>query len=449
MKYLALVVELHHPLPVPGGVVGRDWADAAAETYWPLLLVVASLAARHADAVLNVAVSPSWTALARDTTAQSLAREELDRRAQWSEPFRVLREFALQRWEGDLLGPLHQAHDAGAIELIPTTASPTWLPSVATEPVIARAQVRLAAADFAQRFGTRAQGIWLPFLSYVPGLESVLAESGLRYFGVGTDAFVRGTVRPPEDVFVPLVTPPGVAAFGVSPLPTDHLTDPSLRYARDPRYADRAQARVAAKEHAAHFVEAWHRLIASAWNDGAISVAGLSAHDLGGDWSSGASWLDAVLGRLLDAGGDEPRLITLGRFLDRYPEGVLGRPGPSAGGWLSARPGGTDILDRVRISSEALRDAVERRGTLGPLGHRALAQMARALLQAQRLDWHLPPGHALEVEAALDAARRHLERFHELAASLASGRLDPARLAELEEGPAYLPDIDPDLLAAG
>src|SRR5205823_2210946 len=125
------------------------------ETYWPLLRVLSGLAGRHADAALTVAVSPSWTALASDPTAQMLMRAELDRRARWSDPWRTLRGFAVERWEADPLGPLRQAQDSGAIELIPTTASHTWLPSVATEPVLARAQVRLAAADFAQTFGTR------------------------------------------------------------------------------------------------------------------------------------------------------------------------------------------------------------------------------------------------------------------------------------------------------
>ena len=449
MNYLALVVELHHPLPAPGAAVGRDWALAAVETYWPLLRVLAGLVERHADAALTVAVSPSWTALASDPTAQTLARAELDRRSRWSDYWRHVRRFAVENWGADPLGPLRQARDSAAVEVIATTASPTWLPSVAVEPVLARAQVRLAAADFERTFGGPAPGIWLPFLSYRPGLESVLAESGLRYFGVGSDAFVRGTNRPPEDVFAPMVTPPGVAAFAVCPEPARHLTEASVRYARDARYSDPARVADAVREHAAHFVATWRGLVGAARNEGAISVASVAAHDLGGDWSSGPDWLDAVLRRLAEGGPDDPRPMTPGRYLDRYPEAALGRPGPSAGGELSARPGGTDLLDQVRVASEALRAAVERRACLGPLGRRALAQMARSLLQAQRLDWNVPPGRGLSFETGLDAARRSLERFHELAALLAAGRLDPARLTELEEGPAYLPDIDPNLLAEG
>jgi 1,4-alpha-glucan branching enzyme len=450
MRYLALLVELHHPLPGPGAPVGPDWTEAAVEVYWPLLRVVSELVEDRAQSTLTLAISPGWTALAGDAGARRRVRAELERRADASASARSLRRFVVDRWAEDLLGPVRHAAAAGAVELIPTTASQTWLPSVASDPVTARAQVLLAAADHAQVFGARPSGLWLPFLAYAPQLESILAEGGLRYFGVRRAEFLRGSVLPPDDVFGPLITPPGVAAFGISPEPAHGLTDPARRYARDPRYADGARADAAAADHASHFLARWRELAEACEGSrrpGAISVAAVSVHDLGGGWSHGPAWLGEVVRRLARLGDWTP--ITPGRYLDRHPEGTVGRPGPSAGGLLSVRPGGTDLLDRCRVAADALAVALDRRGSLGPLGRRALAQMARSLLQAQQLDWHLPPGRGIPVETALDRADRHLARFYELAGSLAARRLDPARLAALEAGPAYLPEIDPELLALG
>src|SRR4051812_1829423 len=193
--YLALVVELHHRLPGPGREPGRDWACAAVETYWPLLRAATAAADAGLAEVLTLAVSPSWTALAADPTAQALTRAELDRRADsprgdraWADRWHTLRQFVVDRWASDPLGPLRRVHDSAAVEVIPTASSPAWLPAVVDQPVVARAQVVLAAADHAATFGARGAGLWLPHRAYRPGLERVIAGCGLRYFAVDAES---------------------------------------------------------------------------------------------------------------------------------------------------------------------------------------------------------------------------------------------------------------------
>ncbi|HWE36379.1 MAG TPA: 1,4-alpha-glucan branching protein domain-containing protein [Isosphaeraceae bacterium] len=451
--FLSLVVEMHHRLPAPGRGPGGDWAVAASGTYWPILKAIATAADAGASEVLTLAVSPAWLALAADPTAQALARAELDRRAdggsdstgRWHE----LRRLVVDRWGGDPIAALRRAHESGAVEVIPTTASPAWLPSVADSPVVARAQVALAAAEVEGVLGIagKAGGIWLPHLSYRPGLEDVIAESGPRYFGVAAEAFRRGTVRPPRDLFGPLITPPGAAAFGVDPEPTQLLTDRGRRFARDPRYDDPRQAAEAVADHAQHFVTAWResaeRRADRSESAPPISLAAVSAHDLGGDWGAGGDWLERTL--LILAAPSPWPATTPGRFLDRYPEGPVGLPGGAAGGLAAARPQDSDVLDRCREAADLLADAVGRRDRHGPLGNRALAQMARELLASQALDWSGPPGSASELDPVEGLARAegHLARFAELAGLLLAGRLDPARLAALEAGPPYLASLDP------
>src|SRR3982751_3086432 len=99
--HLALVIELHHPLPGPGGEAGRDWASASVETYWPLLRALVAVADAGLAEVATVAVSPSWTALAADPIAQAMTRAELDRRADMDDGYgeagrwRALRQFVV------------------------------------------------------------------------------------------------------------------------------------------------------------------------------------------------------------------------------------------------------------------------------------------------------------------------------------------------------------------
>jgi 1,4-alpha-glucan branching enzyme len=455
--YLALVIELHHPLPGPGQEVGRDWAQAAVSTYWPLLRALVAAANSGLSEVATLAVSPSWTALAADSAARALAVAELDERVAqaerqgsgggWAEYWRGLRGFAVEQWGSGPLGALRRAQQSGAVEVICTTSSHAWLPGVADLRVIARAQMALAAADHTRLLSTPPQGIWLPHLAYRPGLEQAIASARLRYFTVDADALCRGTARPPAGPYGVLVTPPGASAIGIDRA----FTEPHRHYGRDPRYADPYTAQAAIADHVAHFLDAWQARLASAPSPGPhppISLVGLAAHDLGGRWLLGGLWLDRLLKRVAES--DRWQATTPGRYLDRYPDGPLGLPGPSAGGLLSVRPAGSDLIDRCRTAAEALAEAIERRERLSPVARRAVAQMTRMLLRAQGLDWHLPPDFPCGHEEGLARAERCLAQFTELAGLLAAGRLDPTRLTFQEAAlPAYLPEINLDHLAEG
>jgi predicted glycosyl hydrolase (DUF1957 family) len=74
--------------------------------------------------------------------------------------------------------------------------------------------------------------------------------------------------------------------------------------------------------------------------------------------------------------------------------------------------------------------------------------MIRSLLQAQQVDWSLPPGRGITAETGLTRAQAHLDRFYAIAGSLMAGRPDRRLLDECERESAYLPEIDLDFLAA-
>jgi predicted glycosyl hydrolase (DUF1957 family) len=279
-----------------------------------------------------------------------------------------------------------------------------------------------------------------------------MGECALRYFGVDSRTFLRGTILPPDRLAAPLITPPGVAAYAVDPEPTQAVVAGPLAYGRDTRYQDWATAAQASAEHAQHFLEAWQTVASRACPQGAgpaepISVAAIAIHELSRSWSSGhgIAWLEQVLSRL--AGLERAAAVSLGQHLDRNPSGQVGRPGPSAGGILSARPHGSDLFGRCRSAADLLTFAVEQRGRLDQLGRRTVAQMTRHLLRAQQIDWSLRPGSTIDPGTGLWRAQQHLDAFYELAGLLLAGRRDPHHLRRLERGPAYLPEIDLEWLA--
>jgi 1,4-alpha-glucan branching enzyme len=247
------------------------------------------------------------------------------------------------------------------------------------------------------------------------------------------------------------VTPPGVAVFAVSPEPSRQVGDRETGYGRDPRYLDPAHAGEAAAEGARHFLTGWRDFAASGsgkldGNIRPISVAQLSVHDMGHPWPTGRSgdWLDEVLVQLTRLEG--AATVSLRRYLDREPAGVLGRPGPSAGGILSARPRDSDLFDRCRAAADLVTFALDQRRGYSGIERRCVAHMTRTLLRAQQVDWSLPPGHGIDAQRGLKRASDHLEQFYRLAGSLLAGRPDRRLLGDLDRGPAYLPEIDLELL---
>jgi len=453
MPRLALVIELHHPLPPPGSAAGAHWATSVLDVYLPVLRALDRFAERPGDASLTLAVSPSWTAQAAGPASERLVKREFERRTDGGAVDPELSRFFKSRWTPGALGLLRGWNDAGAIDVIPTTATHTWLPSVASDPVIARAQIGLAATDHERWMDRAPSGIWPPFLGYAPGLESAMAERGLRFFGVGADAFTRGEFSPPRGALEPLITPPGVAAFGVVDASTTPAFDSHHGYGQDPRYSDPATAERAAREHARHFLDVW---LERTWSgavdhqgaDEAISVVSFTPHDIARAWplGGGERWFARLLeglATLEDAGA-----TSLDRYLDRNPTGAMGRPGASPGGMLAVRPADSDLFDRCRAAADLLTFALERRRSLRPDERETVRRMVRCLLRAQQVDWSLPHGGGVDPQMGLQRAGEFLSRFYELAAALMGGRAESSAPPP-EPGPLFLPEIDLDILARG
>ena len=384
-------------LPLCGAM--RGWSDEG----WPWRLALSvspTLAAALEDPLLRERFIAHFDAL------QDLAEREVERH-HFQPALRSVAEFHVARlrglralWQalgGDVLGELACHARSGHLELFTCAATHAVLPLMTASPTSLAAQVALAVADHARRFGVAPAGFWLPECAYVPALEPVLVEQGIRWTLLETHGVLDATPRPQGAVFAPVVTPRGLAVFGRDPASARQVWSRDVGYPGDPRYRefhrdlaqdaerdyvrhwqtgdgtdptftglkyhavtgrsgepkavyDRAAALVAVREHAAHFVRsrvewATRAEAESPLPDGrpVVLVAPYDAELFGHWWFEGPEFLSEVV-RLTSAPDAALRLTTPGEHLTAHPRCECVQPAVSTWGeggqlrvWLDVR----------------------------------------------------------------------------------------------------------------
>ncbi len=233
LGFLSFTLHAHLPYVVNHGTWphGLEWLlEAAAETYLPLLGVLARLEADGIALHCNLNLSPILMEqlthpvflaefpkyITRKIVA---AREDEAFFAQSGEPRYAetarfwLRFFtrtleAFQACDGNLIAAFRGFEQRGQIEIITCAATHGYLPLLGTDASV-RAQVRTAVTTHTRHFGAPPRGIWSPECGYRPagpwhqpvpnadhsptpgaadriGVEQAFAESGLRFFFVDT-----------------------------------------------------------------------------------------------------------------------------------------------------------------------------------------------------------------------------------------------------------------------
>ena len=160
-----------------------------------------------------------------------------------------------------------------------------------------------------------------------------MGEAGLRFFGVGSDEFLRGTILPPAQIFAPH----GHAAGRGRLRGESRARSPGCRPGNGlrPRPAIPsipAAAGEAAADHARHFLTGWLGFASSGPREperrwpGRSRVVHLAAHDLATHWPPGRGGRVARAGPRADVGlMDELAPVSLGGYLDRNPAGCAGQ----------------------------------------------------------------------------------------------------------------------------
>ncbi len=502
----------------------EDWLfEAITETYLPLLNAFGRLAADGVPVRASMTLSPTLLSMLRDELliaryerhleglialgdaelVRTRGRPAEQRLARfYGEHARACREQFVGTHRRDLVSAFAALEDAGVLELITCAATHGFLPNLWTQREAVRAQLAVGCATHRRLLGRDPRGIWLPECGYVPGLDALLAEQGLRYFFVDGHGVADATPRPRLGPYAPIYTPSGVAAFGRDAESSEQVWSGVIGYPGDPVYRefyrdlgfdlpleqvrrwvqpdgarkntgfkyhritgkgsfkafyepDVAFAR--AEQHAVHFVGSrlgqLERIEPFLAGRTATIVAPYDAELFGHWWLEGPHFLEHVVRNVARTGG-ALRLATASDVLREEPAQATAQPplcswgaGGYAGVWLDPR--NDRVLPPLRKAAERLIATVGRGAVDEPLARRALAQAGRELLLAQSSDWSFILTTGTATGYAKSRLLDHLTAFHGLLDALAAGTVEESMVAAREARTPIFPDLDPSLWRPG
>lgn len=491
----------------------EDWLyEAITETYIPLIQMMTSLVADGVPFRLTLSMSPTLVSMLEDPLLQEryrrrlcslneLAHGEVDRTRGDKALNRLARHYqrrfntvteTWQRHQGNLVQALDAFQRQGSLEIMTCAATHGFLPLMQGRPEAVRAQVRVGVEHHALRFHRPPQGIWLPECGYFPGLDSLLAQCGLRFFVGDAHSLLLARPRPRRGCLDPVFC----AGSGVAVFPRDVESARQVwcresGYPGDPLYRefyrdigfdldqdtigpfvqpdgarkntgikyhritgptdhkdlyDPAAARARADQHAVDFLASRRRQMEGALQEAGrlpLVVCPYDAELFGHWWYEGPRWLEQVLRR---ADQEGMALTHLSQYLTYNPTHQVCTPAASSWGdggfnqfWLD--PSSEWIYPHLHVA--AGRMAALARDIPGATGarRRALNQAARELLLAQASDWAFILRSGTMVDYARQRTDSHLRRFFHLHDIIRAGRIDLAWLARIE----YLDNIFPEL----
>lgn len=515
--YLLLVLNTHMPFlrhteaaPPPE----ENWQfEAITECYIPLLEKFEGLVRDGADFKITLSLSPTLISMLADDLLQSRYVHYIERRIslaereagrlrdepalQWlslryREQFIRTRDAYLHRWDRNLVRAFGRLLDSGRVELITSAATHAFLPLWELYPQTVKLQIHLAVDLYENCFQRRPPGFWLPECGFYPGVDSMLAEEGIKFFFLDSHGLWRGHPRPKYDAHVPIHTPAGVAAFGrdwdihkaawskdtgypgdpfyldvdrdigfdldpdyLAPFTEGHRRVPTgITYlckgesgSGEPYDHDRAFSRCDA--HANHFVDMCQRLVRQlrhSLGKKPVLVGLFDTEHFGHWWREGPTWLDLAL-RKLAYDQNTVKLITARDYLNLHSTNQVVTPSMSSWGywgycepWLMGRNHwiypplfrGIEVLDELLKSDP--RPGAEYRVLLN--------QYIRELLQAQGSDWAYILHAQTAVAYAESKLRQHMKAMSELAEQFRRKQIDYETLNRLRRENNIFPGLD-------
>jgi 1,4-alpha-glucan branching enzyme len=495
LGYVALVLHAHLPFvrhPEHEDTIEERWLyEAITECYLPLLAALERLEAESIPFRFTLSFSPTLMAMLDDPLLRQRYQAYLEASLELAErevaytagrPEHQVAHFYRRHLRGahrlylshrrDLLSAFHRLAHIGYVDLITCAATHGFLPLYQHQPEVVRAQIHVAAREFARRFGHPPRGLWLPECAYFAGLDRTLRSAGVQYCFLETHALEHARPTPPRGVFAHGWTPGGVAVFGrdaessrqVWSAQEGYPGDSAYRdfyrdigWDRDPAHLgrlagpnglrlfsgfkyhrvtgptdhkelyDRWAAEQTAIRHAAHFVHqrSWQVARVRGLLPGGpppLVVAPYDAELFGHWWFEGPYFLEQLARAA--AASPEVRFITPGDYIDRFGEGQ-GQVEPALSSWGDQGYNDFWLSEANHWMYRHLHRAGRRMVTLArrhpapaPGVRRALNQAARELLLAQASDW----AFILRTGTAADYARRrfetHVGQFQHIASAL-------------------------------
>jgi len=521
LGYLCLVLHAHLPFvrhPEYDDFLEEDWLyEAITETYIPLLDAFDSLDRDGADWRMTMSVTPTLAAMLSDPLLQYryvrhidnlivLAGKEIER-TRWQPQFNHLahmyhsrfqrcRDVFVNQYNYNILNGFRRFFDSGKLELITCAATHGFMPLMHNAKAM-RAQIEVGAREFERHFGRRPQGIWLPECGFIPGVDELLRDAGIRYFFTDTHGVMYAEPRPKYGVYAPIICPKtGVAVLArdsesskqvwsaVEGYPGDyeyrefyrdigfdldyeylkpHLHQHGIRSNLGIKYhkitgrtnhkeAYNPQAALSkAADHAGNFM--FNREKQVEWLAGSMDgrpsliVAPYDAELFGHWWFEGPDWINFLL-RKIHFDQQTVKTITVPEYLDRHPKIQLSQPSMSSWGykgycevWLE---GSNDWIYRhLHEGSDRMVELAQRFTENGDsLRKRALNQAARELLLAQSSDWAFIMKTGTMVEYANERTRVHVLNFNHLYEQIKNNEIDETWLSQVERRHNLFPDVD-------
>jgi len=513
--YLCVVLHAHLPFvchPEKEHTLEENWLyEAITETYLPLLETFEHLRQEKIPFRVTMTMTPTLISLLQHKVCQEryikhidrlieLAEKELDRTGRephyhglallYFRKFKESKKIFTERYDCDLVRGFKSLQDSGLLEIITCCATHAFLPIIGSNRHSARAQILVAAEHYRKTFNRPPKGIWLPECAYTSGIEEILQEAGIKYFFVDTHGILNADPRPRYNVYAPIYTPNGVAAFARDPESSKQVWSSKEGYPGDVDYREYYRdigfdrewdyikpyvhpegirintgikywrvtgkgeykeayrpdwAQKKAAMHADDFLYKRHcqvDYLSEHMDRKPIIIAPYDAELFGHWWYEGPMWLDFLIRKTV-FDQNKISLATPSDYLREYPTNQVAIPSGSSWGykgyhefWLN----GTNdwIYRHLYIASRRMYELADKyrgylqKGAKPSIGRRALNQAARELLLAESSDWPFIMRTETMVPYAHRRIKGHINRFTKLYEDLCKGTVDESWLKELE-----------------
>jgi 1,4-alpha-glucan branching enzyme len=516
--YLLVVLHAHLPYvrhPEYERFLEEDWLfEAITETYVPMADMFTRLADEGIRARAAITLTPPLCEMMSDPLLQRRYAAHLDRLIACADaafekmrgtPFHSAAEMYCQKlrhvrtvyysWDRNLIHAFRSLEDRGALDILTCAATHGLLPLM-RHPEAVRAQIEVACRNYEKHFGRPPQGIWLPECAYTPGLDRVVAESGLKYFFLDAHGLLNAAPQPRSLTYQPVMMPSGAVAFardpetGVLVWSAEHgfPGDPIYReFYRDLGYdgdydmvrpclhSDGMRRNIGLKYHRVTgrvpldqkepYVPEWARKCTVAHADYFVTANELRIKRLDGLleakplicamydaelfghwWYEGIEFLEGVFRRAARPGSLVTTVAPEEYILSEKSLQVVVPSASSWGNkgyfehWLN---GANDwVYPHLHKAEERMLELARRFPDSDGQARRCLNQAARELLLAQASDWAFLMSTGTATPYAIRRTRDHVAQFTRLYEMLVTDRIDEQDLSGLEQRDAIFQEID-------
>ncbi|MCA9400236.1 MAG: DUF1957 domain-containing protein [Candidatus Omnitrophica bacterium] len=520
--YICLMLHAHLPFvrhPERDDVLEENWLyEAITETYIPLINVFEHLVNDGINFRVTMSMTPPLISMLKDPLLQERYVNHLDKLIELSEKeldktghephfhglalmyyrkFREAKEIFVDRYEMDIVDAFKEFQEIGCLEIITCGATHGFFPIIGVNEHSVRAQVEIAVEQYKRVFSRAPRGIWLPECGFKPGVEEFLKNAGIKFFFVDTHAIMHADPAPRYNVYAPLFTPAGVAAFARDEESSKQVWSSKEGYPGDPDYREYYKdigyerdfeyikpyihpegirintgmkywritgesdykeayrpdwAQDKAAMHAQDFINNRQKQVdylCRFMDRKPIVVAPYDAELFGHWWYEGPMWID-FLARKIACDQDQLQMITPSEYLAEYPTNQVAMPTQSSWGykgfseyWLNDT--NQWVYPHLDVASKRMKELVDKflnPWLMDPLFRRVLNQAARELLLAESSDWTFIMRTGTMVPYAEKRVRQHIGRFTKLYNDLMQGKIDIDWLEEIEDRDNIFNDLD-------